>query len=387
MSESCLFARAAIVCGAGYVFGKETMALELASGLSGGKTNVEIVTSSWNDGNFLRRVKSLDLRVHQMRLGFISATLNWDCVRMTADQMWRWPGLLFDYRRFLRNSKLRWIIHTNWHHLLLLWPFIKPDRDLFWLHESIPHKSQYQRVFGQLSKRLYCFVPVSHAVAHSLRQIGVPAEKIRVIHNGIKDPRPAVSSSSKRQALRVGIVGQVGVWKGHEDLLEAFAKLSPNLHPIELHIFGSGTKEFEVKLKTQADALGIAKQIIWHGFVSDRTAIYTEMDVCVVPSRGADPLPTVAIEAAFFGLPVIASDRGGLPEIVEDGVSGLLAEPENPNQLAEKLNQLLKDSVLRARMGQAARLRAETLFSRERFVNDFVKLLGHGDKIENLRTK
>src|SRR5579862_8665972 len=124
--------RIAIVCAAGIVSGKEIMALELGEGLRARGCDVSYVTSLWGDGDFSARLQILAVPFHRMRLGFISATLNRACLWMTADQLWRWPKLLADYQGFLRSAKPQHVIHTNWHHLLLLWPLLRPTRDLFW---------------------------------------------------------------------------------------------------------------------------------------------------------------------------------------------------------------------------------------------------------------
>lgn len=372
--------RTAIVCGAGVVFGKETIALELGEGLRASGVDVNFVTSLWGDGAFRKQVHALGFPVHSMRLGFISATLTFDCMRMTADQMWRWPGLLVDYRRLLRSETPRRVIHTNWHHLLLLLPFLKPERDLFWLHEMVPDKPQYRRVFGWLSRRLGCFVPVSQAVAGSLRSIGVAPEKIRVIHNGYKDPVAvgAGRKARKGNTIRIGIAGQMTAGKGHQDLFDAFALIAHKHPAAELNVFGRGQADFERELRARAKTLGIDRRVAWPGYVPERASLYSDVDVFVVPSRAPDALPGVAVEAAFFGLPVVASRCGGLPEIIEDGVTGFLVEPANPQQLAVRLDELLQSAERRRSMGAAARRRATAHFGRGRFVGDFVRLL-NGD--------
>ncbi len=368
--------RIALICGAGYVSGKEIMALELADGLRASGHSVAVATSRWGNGDFADRLTKLGCPYRRLWLGFISATLSLECLRMTAHQMMHWPELVIGYRRYLRETMPEKVVHTNWHHLLLLWPFLRPERDLFWLHEVVPDKPQYRRVFQSLARRLQCFVVVSHAVAKSLQQIGIADDKIRVLHNGMANPAIAVRQRSKACAgLRIGIVGQVGQWKGHEDLLEAFGRIAQQHAVVELHIFGHGSEGFETQLKRRAETLGVANRVIWHGFVADRTEIYSQMDICTVPSRSEDPLPTTAIEAAFFGLPVVAARKGGLPEIVEEGVTGFLVAPGYPEELARRLDTLLGNAELRASMGVSARQRVGSLFSRDRFIADFTQLL------------
>jgi glycosyltransferase involved in cell wall biosynthesis len=88
-----------------------------------------------------------------------------------------------------------------------------------------------------------------------------------------------------------------------------------------------------------------------------------------------EALPTVAIEAAFFSLPVVASRRGGLPEIIEDSVTGFLVEPGNKEELAARLCDLLESVELRKKLGGAARDRAVVYFNQERFAGEFENLL------------
>lgn len=366
----------AIVCGAGMVSGKEIMALELGAGLRDHGHDVVFVTSLWGDGKFRARLEAERFPKRCMRLGFISATLSLDCLRMTLDQLVRVPGLWWDYARFLRQEKRQQVIHTNWHHLLMLWPFLQKHRDWFWLHEVVPDRPQYRFVFQRLGRRLRGFIPVSDAVKVSLLRIGIPEHQIHVVHNGLADPMAGGDVSAPAwPGVRVGIVGQVGAWKGHTDLLEAFARNAAAFPNAELHVFGDNTTEFVLHLKQRAQELNLEERIVWHGFVSDRRQIYPALDVCVVPSRTPDPLPTVAIEAAFFGLPVIASCSGGLPEIVEDEATGFLFEAGNVEQLSERLSRLLGNAALRHQMGAAARELALKRFSRERFVVDFELLL------------
>ncbi len=366
----------AIICGAGIVSGKEIMALELGQGLREKGKHVIYVTSLWGNGDFNCRLSSLDFPFHGMRLGFISATLTLECVWMTADQLIRWPKLLYDYGLFLRREQPRHVIHTNWHHVLMLWPFLKPERDMLWLHEVVPFKPRYSYVFNRIADHVLCFVAVSEAVADALRQLGIRNEKICMIHNGILDPAFGQTDKLGQKQIHIGIVGQVGAWKGHEDLLEAFSQIVAD-HPLAvLQIYGSKDQgDFTEHLHRRAEALSLSSRLVWNGFVPERVNVYASMDICVVPSRTADPLPTTAIEAAYFKIPVIATRKGGLPEIVIDGETGYLVDAYSPAQLADRMARLLEDPELRRRMGAAARERATQYFSRERFTHDFLRLL------------
>src|SRR5882762_9607464 len=118
-----------IVCAAGYVSGKEVMALELGEGLAQNGETVSFITSFWNDSDFSNRLKLAGLPTQVLHIGFISATLTAEYLRITAEQIWHLPALLRRYSRVLRLLKPKKVIHTNWHHLLLFLPFLRPDRD------------------------------------------------------------------------------------------------------------------------------------------------------------------------------------------------------------------------------------------------------------------
>jgi glycosyltransferase involved in cell wall biosynthesis len=365
-----------IVCGACYVSGKELMALELGEGLAHRGLPVTFITSFWHDGDFAARLKHSSLPSRVLRIGFISATLTKECLRMNLEQTRRWPGLLWGYSRILRLHGPAKVIHTNWHHLLLLLPFLRPDRDLFWVHEHIPDLPQYRLVFRWFERRLGCFVCVSNSVARSLREIGIRDAKIRVIHNGITDPASPVNSPRQpNRSVRIGIVGQVAPWKGHDDLIDALAQVGQRHPTAELHIFGRSDPSYQGSLTRKAIQLGVADRIKWHGFVADRKLIYGTLDICVVPSRSEDPLPTTALDAGFFGTPTVATRCGGLPEVIEHEVNGLLVEAQRPEEIAEALCRLIDHPSLSHYLAVNARQRAVERFGAQRFVQDFQELL------------
>jgi len=365
-----------VICGAGVVSGKEVMALELGEGLTQRGRSVHFITSFWSNGDFPERLKRHELPVHILPIGFISATLTKRYLEMTLEQVRRWPELLYGYSSLLRLLRPQKVIHTNWQHLLLLFPFVKPQRDLFWVHDLVPDLRQYRWVFGCLEHRLGAFICVSHAAAYSLRKIGIREDKIRVIHNGLPDPTSSTDFASRSgEQFRIGIVGQIGPWKGHDDLLEAFGLIACKHSKVELHVFGRGGSAYKSGLMTKSVELSVAEKVTWHDFVPDIRYIYPNLDVCVIPSKAAESFGLVALEAGFFGLPSIVTRRGGLPEIVEHEMNGLVVEAEKPAELAEALSRLIKDPSLRQRLGANARRRAVELFGRDRFLNEFMAVL------------
>ena len=365
-----------IVCGAGIVSGKEIMALELGQGLVQRGQDVSFIVSFWTNGDFKARLKGLGLPICILPIGFISATLTKRNLEMTFEQVRRWPGLLWDYAQLLRRLRPKKIIHTNWHHLLLLLPFLRPDRDVFWVHDLVPDLPQYRHVFSWFERRLGSFVCVSNAAASSLRKIGISDTKIHVIHNGLADPADSIGAALlPSEPFRIGIVGQVNPWKGHDDLLAAFALVASKHFCIELHIFGNGNLEYKTTLIRKAATLGVTERVHWHAFVPDTRDIYPILDVCVAPSRATESFGLVALEAGFFGLPAIVTRRGALPEIIENEVNGLVVEAEQPAEIAEALCRLIEQPAFRQQLGINARQRAVEQFGRDRFLGEFLELL------------
>jgi glycosyltransferase involved in cell wall biosynthesis len=373
-----------IVCGAGIVSGKEIVSLHLARGLRDAGWNPEFVTSSWSDGSFVRRLEQDGLKYQRLRLGFISASLGLDTLLMTLDQLRFWPALLYRYARHIKATAPQAVIHTNWHHALLLLPFLSPRRDIFWVHDCFPNTSRYSRVIRMIAKRVGRVVCVSHAAARAVAVLGVPETHVAVIHNGLP-PLDSIPAPGDQPTLRVGIVGQIGPWKGHDDLIDALALLSREGVHTTLRIFGTGDPEYVASLKRKVSNLQLNDKVQWCGFVSSQAGIYTNLDICVVPTRIEESLATSALEASGFGRPVICSTRGGLPEIIDNGVTGFAIEAECPEQLANAIKSFARAPTLVKTMGEAARNRIRAEFSLERFITQFTQVI-EKIKVQRLST-
>ena len=373
-----------IVCGAGIVSGKEIVSLLLARGLRDAGWNPEFVTSSWGDGEFIRRLEQDGFTYQRQRIGFISASLRLDPLLMTLDQLRFWPALAYRYTRLVKSTAPRAVIHTNWHHALLLLPFIKPHHDIFWVHECFPRTSRYSHIMRAIAKNVSRVVCVSHAAARAVVALGVPETHVMVVHNGLP-PVVSIPAPGGQATLRVGIVGQVAPWKGHDDLIDAFLLLCRDGANATLRIFGTGDPEYVASLKRKVSKLQLDDKVQWCGFVSSPAEIYTDLDICVVPTRIEEPFGMSALEAGGFGRPVICSARGGLPEIVEHGVTGLTVEAQRPDLLANAIKSFAHNPHLIKTMGEAASNRIQTEFSLERFIDQFIQVIEE-IKVQQLST-
>jgi len=327
-----------VVCAAGIVSGKEIMSLLLLRQLKARGNSVYCAVSSWGSLDYRERLSKEGIGFEVLRMGFISKTLTWSAVRMTLVQVCYLPALWLGYLRMLRNVKPDIIIHTNFHHVFLLLPFLKKRKSWYWSHEVIGNTIFYGRLFRTFEKRLLGFICVSEVVANSLRYHGL--RNIVVVNNGIELPREMLPVTVRGKITSLGIVGQVSAHKGHEILIEALAKLPPKSW--KLRIVGKGLPEYEMALCRRIEELGCTSGCEWLGFVKDVDLIYSGLDVLVVPSVFSDPYPTTVMEAGVRGIVVVGSTSGGIPEMIQQGVNGYLFPTGDPVALRDILHKLIE---------------------------------------------
>ena len=365
--------RILFVCGGGVIYGKETTTLSTMEGLRARGHEIRCITSTWGDA-FAKRLDALSIPYTRAPLGFISKRLRWDTLYMTFAQLLRLPELWRVYRRTVKEFNPDFIIHSNFHHILLLWPLLDPKKTLFRVHDYFEPKPLYRLVIQFLNLRLRAFIGVSNFIRNSILQLGIPDVKVFSVLNGISiDGRNHKQTPS--QPVTVGMVGQIGEWKGHSDLLEALKILKSSGVSFDCIIFGEGEPKYVDVLKQQIYQYGLEKSIRWMGYVEDKRIIFSKIDLCVIPSRCHESFGMVAAEATSFGVPVIAAKTGGLPEIILEGETGYLIDPASPHEIAEKLRLLIENPDLRQRMGDTARTHAARSLSRERMVQEMETLL------------
>jgi glycosyltransferase involved in cell wall biosynthesis len=147
----------------------------------------------------------------------------------------------------------------------------------------------------------------------------------------------------------IGFVSKLWDGKGHSTLIKAFKKVKNDISDARLVIVGEGY--LENRLRNLSDRLGMASSVIFTGFQYNVSEIIACFDIAVLPSF-FEGMGRVLLEAMAMGKPVVASRVGGIPDLVEDGVNGLLITPGNIEELANSLKKLLRDKSLAANMGK-----------------------------------
>jgi glycosyltransferase involved in cell wall biosynthesis len=179
----------------------------------------------------------------------------------------------------------------------------------------------------------------------------IAEEKIMVIPNGI-DPAWAIGGRRNGKIPTVGMVAAFSSFKAYEQLIFAATKVVEKFSDVKFILVGDGEKKNEIiKL---IDTLKLNSHFILTGYVEDVRPILSKLSVFVLATH-SEGMPVSVIEAMSFGLPVIGSNIGGIPDIITDGENGILIKPDDYNQLASAIIDLLENREKRTIIGNKAR--------------------------------
>ncbi len=247
------------------------------------------------------------------------------------------------------------------------------SRPLVWHVRDIHAPGQpgglwYPRLMCRLTTRV---IAISHAVA-----AGLPCpDRVTVVYNGLDlaDFDPRLDATAARHALGlpddklvIGILGRLQPWKGQADFLRAAALVAQTHPTVHFAVVGASIfpseQDYRQELRALADDLGIAQRVTFTGHRSDVPVALAALDLLVHCSQ-AEPFGRVLIEAMAMAKAVVAFADGGVPEIVQAGVSGLLLPPGDISRLAMAMRELLDRPDLAQAMGRAGRSRVERHFN------------------------
>jgi glycosyltransferase involved in cell wall biosynthesis len=269
-------------------------------------------------------------------------------------------------RRLIRDQSYDIVhFHTKRAHAFSLWLGGAPPGQ----KRVVTRRMDYPMRKGWYDRYLYNrrvdgVVAISERIAALLIEGGVKRERIRVIHSGV-DLEPFKIIPLARGDNSVMVIGATAVLeerKGLSFLLEAAAELKRQGRRLKYLIAGDGSQR--EKLRRLAEALGLKEEVVFLGFVFDVPAFLSSVDIFVMPSL-FEGLGVAALEAMAAARPVIASDTGGLSELVADGETGLLAPPGDSPALARAIGRLVSEPERVRVMGKNSRARVEKYFTME----------------------
>lgn len=223
-------------------------------------------------------------------------------------------------------------------------------------------------------------VPVSLDLGAKLGLGKRDQQKLVCIPNAVTPPpRPGAECGFReRLGVRkgdflVGVVGRLSPEKGHRQFIEAF-KIVSSAHGNVKAVFVGDGQEREAIVEAIRQH-GLEGSIILAGYQEEVSPYYRACDVIVLPSL-REGMPMAALEAMSFAKPVVATNVGGIPEVVLDGQTGLLVEPANPSALAGAISGLLKDPARMKKLGCAGQKRAEAEFGPQTRTSRIMELYG-----------
>ena len=297
-----------------------------------------------------------------------------------AEPRWRRLSAAWQVRKLVRERRAD-IVHANEPHAL----------SSAWLaqaHRTVPMVAS-RRIALALSRSLFSLaryraaarvIAVSHFVEKSVILSGLPAGLVSVIHDGVRIPQEIsqIQRDSARDQLgilrEIPCIGSVAAFvpeKGHALLLKAFAKLRVQFPRCTLLLRGEGPELSN--LQSLARQIQVAEAVKFLPPTIDIETIFAAMDIFVFPSH-EEPLGSALLAAMAHGLPVAAIARGGIPEVVEDGKNGSLAEELDPEAFASAIARLVEHPEVGTRLGRAARETVTTRFSADRMVEETLRL-------------
>jgi glycosyltransferase involved in cell wall biosynthesis len=228
-------------------------------------------------------------------------------------------------------------------------------------HEHcLPTRSFPQRLTDTVLARLGTHVVACGSVVGErlVRDKWIPPSRIHVVRNGIDtdffrpQPAPVGAARAGSAGAIIGTIARLHVDKDLTTLLRAVPATLRHVPRARFVIAGSGP--LQSRLEQEVTALGIADRVTLLGYRTDVRELLGSFDVFVLSSQ-SEGLPLVVLEAMSMGKPIVATSVGGVPEIVRDGVTGVLVPPKSPGALAAALISVLSDPAAAAMMGAAAR--------------------------------
>ncbi len=315
--------------------------------------------------------------------------------RMPPGYRRRYGGVLGLLAMYLPVARVRPdVVHFEWNHSAALY---MPMFEVWGCPVVIsahgteisadPHLPGHEG-FAELLPKLLRASSAVHCVSQSLcdliAELGVPKDRLRVIHQGVDPgvfcPRAACPIPDDTP-LRVIVIGWPRWVKGFEWALQAIRLLIESGVPARLEVLGAdpsrdvGEHHERERLRHTVADLGLGEHVALREPVSsEEVAVRLQgSDVLLLPSLD-EGLPTVVLEGMACGIPVVATDCGGVSEALRNGVEGWLVPPRDSAALASALERLWRDPEMRERMGAAGRATVTSRFTLERQLEEFLAL-------------
>lgn len=343
------------------------------------------------NGPLVKEIKSNGGTVFIKKLGVLRR--QFFTIKGIIQQLWHMVRGIFFLKKIIKQHNID-LIHSNTTgifiggitaHLSSI-PHVQHVREII-IHPKIIWQLTALNLF-LFSKCIICVsTPVVEHLSVAIKGI---RKKVKVVHNGIDCEK--FSRQKYREIFRkelevsdekviIGMIGRVSAWKGQDFFLNCvklYLERNKNKKSSPLFIMiGSpfqGQEWRMEKLYNDIKEDNLQEYICVFEFREDIPSILAGFDIFTLPSTLPDPLPTIVLEAMASSLPVVSNNFGGVIEMVEQNVTGILIPPNDVDELAKAWEKLIRDNKLREKMGKNARKRLESNFTVQKYIDNMEKV-------------
>lgn len=206
--------------------------------------------------------------------------------------------------------------------------------------------------------------------------------KLRFIFNGIEDPVLKLNRGGGLDCRNVGdhsryclMLASYEPRKGHSFLFKAFKSVLIEFPNVRLMLFGFGTAREKKKVNREVRRLGLERSITLNDFVAETGPLLANASLLAVPSQAYESFGLTIIEAMAFGIPVVTTDVGGIPEVLKNSHAGFVCSKDDSGSFADAMKVILRDPVLAAELGRNGRMTFEQKFTASRMARQYNSLL------------
>lgn len=287
------------------------------------------------------------------------------------DQRWRYDPLLIPKAyRLLRTHRIQ-ILQSHGYKMHLLFFLLKCITGLPWVAYVHGWTAEdfkirmYNRMDAFLLRYADQVVVVSDTLKNSLSQHGIAPHKLHVIKNAVESDSavnegcPFETGGKAENEQWIGVIGRFSPEKGQRYFIEALSRVVKILPNVKALLIGDGQER--AMLERSVQERGLSQQVLFAGYQKNVAAYYQCLDLVVLPSL-SEGIPNVALEAMSFGKPVVASNVGGMAEVVLHNVTGKLVPAQNPHELAQAMIEVLEDKMVMEQYGNAGKQRVKEEF-------------------------
>jgi glycosyltransferase involved in cell wall biosynthesis len=368
---SAIAGKPVLVCSGGSrLFGKEKVVLKILAALMRSGARIECLTSAWADGQLQKELQKLALPTTPVYLGWLYLRKPY----WSLATLLKAPNALLICRRAYQKLQPKLTIHDSPRTVLQLL-LIRRGNNILLLQDY--YRGRKDRTLLWIAS-LFCkkLIACSHDVKSEAGRAWVSESKIEVIHNSVAFYPEPYKENAARQTTKAALVGQIIPRKGHHIAFAALEilKRENKIGDFIVKVVGTGDRGYLDFLQDFAQRKGLRDHVQFAGYVECQSKIYEDVSFCLVPSL-EEPFGLTAIEPAVYGLPTIASRCGGLAEVIQENVTGLLAEPNCPESLAAKIEVFVKNPRYASQMGAAARRIYSDKFGSEKFESKYLAII------------